>query len=316
MNKREAVTRAIEGNPVYTPAAFFLHFDPAYQRGQAAITKHLEYFRYTGMDFLKIQYEKVFPHIESIQKAEDWAKMPLYSKEFYEEPLRIAEGLLKEVKGEAFVVQTLYSPFMCAGHTTSSEMVTRHMQENPEAVRRGMEIITESLMIFVKELIKLGIGGLYASTQGGEAQRFKGLPSEEGLKLFNDCIKPYDLALMREAERACPFNILHICDYVLGYDDLNRFLEYPGHVVNCNLEMVNGSLTPQEVEKMFGRPYMGGLQRKGILATGTTQEVSAEARRVLESAPKRFILAADCTVPSSTPWDNLRAAIDAAHANR
>jgi hypothetical protein len=28
------------------------------------------------------------------------------------------------------------------------------------------------------------------------------------------------------------------------------------------------------------------------------------------------VLAADCTVPSDTPWENLRAAVDAAHARR
>lgn len=32
------------GKPPYTPAAFFLHFDPAFHRGQAAVEKHLEFF--------------------------------------------------------------------------------------------------------------------------------------------------------------------------------------------------------------------------------------------------------------------------------
>lgn len=313
MNKRDAVLSILSEKPIYTPAAFFLHFSPEFQRGQAAVNKHLEYFKSTGMDFVKIQYETVFPFIAEIQKPGDWARMPLYPKAFYEEPLKIAEGLIKSVKKEALVIQTLYSPFMCAGHTTSSQMLTEHMRQDPQAVKKGMEIITESLMIFVKELIRLGIDGFYASTQGGEAQRFEGASAGEGLMLFNECIKPYDLALMREADRSCPFIILHICDYALGYDDLTRFLDYPGHVVNCNLEMLHGSLSPQEIEHMFGRPYMGGLQRKGILATGTPAEVSAAAQQVLASAPRRFILAADCTVPSETPWDNLRAAIDAAH---
>ena len=34
---------------------------------------------------------------------------------------------------------------------------------------------------------------------------------------------------------------------------------------------------------------------------------------VLTQAPQRFILAADCTVPSETSWENLKAAIDTAH---
>jgi uroporphyrinogen decarboxylase len=62
---------------------------------------------------------------------------------------------------------------------------------------------------------------------------------------------------------------------------------------------------------MFKRPFMGGLERKGVLATGTEAEVKAEAAQVLATAPERFMLAADCTVPAETPWANLRAAIDA-----
>ena len=43
MNKREAVLSLLDTGqkPGYIPAAFFLHFDPAYRRGQPAIDKHL-----------------------------------------------------------------------------------------------------------------------------------------------------------------------------------------------------------------------------------------------------------------------------------
>ena len=33
------------------------------KKGKPAIDKHMEYYRYTGMDFVKIQYESVFPPI-------------------------------------------------------------------------------------------------------------------------------------------------------------------------------------------------------------------------------------------------------------
>ena len=55
------------------------------------------------------------------------------------------------------------------------------------------------------------------------------------------------------------------------------------------------------------------MERLGILAKGSEDEVRAEARRVLAQKPDRFILAADCTVPADTPWANLRAAVDEAH---
>ena len=64
---------------------------------------------------------------------------------------------------------------------------------------------------------------------------------------------------------------------------------------------------------MFGRPFMGGLERKGVIATGSRDQIRQTAQEVLAQAPDRFILAADCTVPSETPWENLKAAIDVAH---
>jgi len=309
MNKRDAVLSLLDPSqkPEYIPAAFFLHFDPAYHRGQAAVDKHLEYFRYTGMDFVKIQYEHTFPRIPEIQKPEDWAKMPYYPLDFYEEPLRVVEGLMKAAKPEALVILTLYSPFMLAGQVAGAETVTKHIRQNPEAVKKGMEIITASLMGFVKQCIRLGLDGFYTSSQGNEDGRFND-PA-----LFDQCIRPYDLALMKEINTACLFNILHICDYHLPYRDLTPFLDYPGHIVNASLELTGGPISAQEVSRMFGRPFMGGLERKGVITSGSPKQIRQAVESAIQSAPERYILGADCTVPSDTPWDNLRLAISIAH---
>ena len=310
-NRREAVLAVLDASkPQETiPAAFFLHFDPHYHRGRAAVEKHLEFFRYTGMDFVKIQYELPFPLHPEIRRPEDWARMPLYGKEYYQPQLEVVKGLVREAKGEALILHTLYSPFMLAGEAVGAETVVAHIRENPDATKRGIGIIAESLMIFVQECIRLGVDGFYHSTQGGEASRLGGSP------LFEACVKPFDLLLMNEINRSCVFNILHICDYDAGYDDLTPFLDYPGQVVNCSLHLGEGMLTPQEVSTLFGRPFMGGLERKGILATGSPDEVEQAVADTLRQASDRFILGADCTVPGGTHWDNLRAAIAAAHNN-
>ena len=309
MNKRDAMLSLLDSDktPDYIPAAFFLHFDPLYHRGQPAVDKHLEYFRYTGMDFVKIQYELTFPRLEEIQRPQDWAKIPFFGLDFFEPQLGVVQGLIKGAKKDALVVLTLYSPFMCAGQIAGSA-VTAHIEENPEQVKRGMETITASLMGFVKECIRLGLDGFYTSTQGGEVGRFS------NRALFDACVRPYDLTLMEEINHSCIFNILHVCDYALPYDRLEPYLDYPGHVVNASLDLTGGKVSAREVARMFGRPFMGGLERKGILATGSPAEVRQAAQEVLAAAPERFILAADCTVPADTSWDNLRAAIDTAHA--
>ncbi len=54
--------------PRYVPAAFFIHFGKGERVGQSAIDKHKEYFRFTGMDFVKVQYEAGFPRHPEIEK--------------------------------------------------------------------------------------------------------------------------------------------------------------------------------------------------------------------------------------------------------
>ena len=152
MNKRDLLLSLLGDS--YTqktvPAAFFLHFDPAFHTGQAAIDKHLEYFRFTGMDFVKIQFERPFPRLE-ISRPGDWDKVPLYDRKFYEAPLKVVEGLVKAAGREALVLLTLYSPFMLACQTAGAETVVRHAQDDPEAFKRGIGVITEGLLGFVKE---------------------------------------------------------------------------------------------------------------------------------------------------------------------
>ena len=75
MNKRDVILNLLEGgeNSRHVPAAFFLHFDPQYHRGQAAVDKHLEFFRYTDMDFVKIQYEHHEAETPEIRRAQNVA---------------------------------------------------------------------------------------------------------------------------------------------------------------------------------------------------------------------------------------------------
>jgi uroporphyrinogen decarboxylase len=310
MNKRDLMFSLLDSTTPtpYTPAAFFLHFDPAYHRGRPAVEKHLEFFRYTDMDFVKIQYENRFPPDPTIQRPEDWKNARPLGPEFFEQPLLVVEGLVEAAQKEAPIIVTLYSPFMLAAHMVGFDQLTEHLRQDPEAVRPGLEIVTDSLLHFVRGCLRLGIDGFYASTQGGEADRFP------GTTIFQDYVKPLDLVIWDHIADACPLNILHVCDYRLPYSDLATFLDYPGQIVNSSLELKDRRLTPQEVSGLFNRPFMGGLDRLGVLAAGDPPAVSLAAEAALAVLPEKSILAADCTVPNDTSWENLRAAIAAAHA--
>jgi uroporphyrinogen decarboxylase len=310
VNKRKRMTQWLAGktDPDYTPAAFFLHFGPEYRNGLSAARRHMEFFRETDMDFVKIQFEQSYERQHFLQTPADWSKLKLQKVDFYEPLLVTVRELVRSAREDALVLMTLYSPFMSAGQCASEPILHRHLTENPEAVKKGLEILTESQLIFVKACVKAGVDGFYMSTQGSEATRFL------NSNIFPTYIKPFDLIAMKEAQSACPFNILHVCDYQLPYASYDAVRDYPGHVVNCNPVLTSRTLPFREISEFFARPVMGGLDRHGLLVKGTAEQMAAEIRRVVKSAPRQFILGADCTVEAATEWKRLHHAISVSHS--
>jgi len=312
MSRRDVVLNILDPSIVipYVPAGFFMHFDPSFHHGRAAIEKHLEYFHFTGMDILKIQYELSFPKNPEIKKPEDWNKFIPLTDDFFDDQWQVAEGLVKAAGNNALVIMTLYSPFMCAGQIMGRELLDEHIKENPEKVKLGMEIVTNSLLTFTKGCIDRGIDGFYHSTQGYETYRFS------DPNLFNEYIKPYDLTLMDEINYNSIFNILHICDYHGGYTDYTPFQDYPGDIVNCSLALGSDLLTGYDISQMFGRPFMGGLDRHGVIVSGNEIEIQDAIKTAIINSPKSFFLGADCTLPGNVDWNNIKKAIAFAHEYR
>ncbi len=310
VKKRERLQRYLAGEAAgYVPAAFFLHFGDDYKQGEAAIDRHKEYFAFTDMDFVKIQFELKFPQV-TIDTPADFERIHSLPADYYKPQLEVVKGLVDALKSEAFVIVTLYSPFMIAGQMTGNQTVIDNLEKDPEAVFKGIESITESLLEFIRECRKIGLDGFYHSTQGGEVSRLK------SSETFEKWVKPSDLRVMNEIEAGFPFSILHVCDYHQeygGYDSVDMFTGYPGTVVNVPTKIGGRHVSPAELGKSFGRPFMGGMDRLGVLATGSDANVRAEARAVLAQLPPKSILGADCTVPGTTPWTNLQAAIEEAH---
>lgn len=308
MNKRDSILGLKEKKVTldYTPAAFFMHFDSEFFFGQAAINKHLEFFRYTDMDFVKIQYEQKQPPHPNINNPGDWVNFRVYPDEFFEPTFFIVKELIKTTKNEALVIMTLYSPFMWIRQVVSELEQHHPLNEYKDAVKKGMEIMTENVIKLARGCKRLGVDGFLASTQGGEAYRYG------NTDIFRECIKPYDLAVWEEI-RTCEFNILHVCDNHGLYDELTPFLDYPGDYINCGLKLCDRELTPQEISSMFRRPFMGGMDRKGIISTGGLDAIKQAAKDIIKDAPAQFVLASDCTMVDNTPWENLKVAVDTAH---
>lgn len=297
--------------PGYVPAAFFMHFGVT---GEPAVKAHLDHFRNTGMDFVKIQFDeqrmRLPPGLE-IKTPADWAKFPILTEKWFEPSLALLRALVKEAKTEALIIQTLYSPYQLAKQAVTWQTLVEHVKQDPEAVCRGMENVTLSLQNFVEAATRAGVDGFYTCAQGGETNRVA------DRALFNKTVKAFDMFLYKRVSELTPCNFLHICDYDGTYEDFAlRFQDYPGQIVNIPLAADGKPLALKDAATLFRRPIMGGLDRHGILSTGTPEQVRKATLEVLETAPPNFILGADCTVDPKIPLENLQMAVRTAHEFR
>jgi uroporphyrinogen decarboxylase len=310
-SKRDLMMQVLDmsSKPNYIPAGFFMHFGVT---GDAAIKAHVDYFRATGMDFLKIQFDELsLPKNNQISSPKDWAKMPVLPETWFEPALYLLRNLIKEVKSEALVIQTLYSPYQLAKQAVPWNLIVEHVKQDAESVCRGMENITLSILNFINAAARAGVDGFYMCSQGGETNRIADLPH------FYRVIKNFDMIIFKEAGQLVPFNIMHLCDYDGSYADFaSHFQDYPGQVINVPLSADNKPLSLLQAAEIFKRPVMGGLDRHGVISTGTSEDVRKATIEVLKNAPANMILGADCTVDRKTPVENLKAAIDTAHRFR
>ena len=115
---------------------------------------------------------------------------------------------------------------------------------------------------------------------------------------------------MKAATGRKGFNVLHMCKDYLALD---RYKAYPADVVNWSTFEHNISL--EEGRKLFeGKAVLGGFDdRSGLLVDGTEDEIADFARSLVKRMGKtKYILGADCTLPTEIARERIRVAVEAA----
>ena len=143
-----------------------------------------------------------------------------------------------------------------------------------------------------------GADGIYLSVQSIQ-------DISVGPDLYAEVISPAELSVLTTANAAGGKNILHVCGYEGARNNLSIFKNYPAKAVNFASTVEGLSLA--EGKKLFGgKAVIGGFAntKKGLLYTGTKEEIQAETKRLLKDAGKTgIILGADCTVPKDISFE-------------
>jgi uroporphyrinogen decarboxylase len=309
MNKKERVRAALQSRQVdRVPASFWFHFPSDRAQGQAAVDAHLDFYQRSGVDFLKVMNEHPYQPGVEIQTSADWRRLrpaPL-SAPFFQNQLDELRRVLDLVGDECLVITTMRNPLQANGRDTAGKLATAHLKSDPESVSQGFSAIAESLARYACACLEAGAAGIYYSAKGGEVT---GRFTEDEFLTY---VKPHDLTILSAIADKGEFNLLHICGERIR---LPLYADYPSHAVNW--AVTKNAIGIAEGRALFGRPVVGGMDNRGVVVTGSPDEIHAEVRRVIASAPDRgFLLGADCTYPSDIDVGRLRIAVDAAADQR
>jgi uroporphyrinogen decarboxylase len=194
------------------------------------------------------------------------------------------------------VIQTIFSPLSQAKNLVGGENLIIHLRRHPDALRAGLQIISETTRRFVEAAMQTGIDGIFYAVQHAQY----GLLTEAEYTIFGH---DDDLAILEPAQKAW-LNVLHLHGEQVMFD---MFLGYPVHVMNWHDLETPPSLS--EAQSRFPGVVCGGLRQWDTMALGTPEVVRREAHSAIAATSgQRFILGTGCVTPIIAPRANLLAA--------
>lgn len=302
MTKKERVLAAIEGRVDALdrpPASVWYHFGTQFQDGRKLGELEAAYFHHYDFDFLKMMNDYPWPVPAGGRAGETPDELPANGPFSMEEPsfreqlaaLRTACAL---VGADAFVIDTVFNPWGIARRTLRRHARTL-MKERPQKMLDWLTSCTATLKAYIAAAAKTGIGGIFFSVNGAEAE---GLSDEE----FDRFVRPFDLAALEAARSVGPVLIGHIHGKHLRMD---RVIDYPVPILSWSHLHDNESLV--DVRRRTSRCLIGGMDEIGtsqLTARDVVESVLASAR---EAKGGGFIAGPGCAVPADIPPDLIRA---------
>lgn len=315
MSKRQRLEATIAGQPVDRPAvALWRHWPVDDQRAEDLARATLAFQRTFDFDFIKVtpcsnycladwgaqshwlgnqEGTREYDH-RVIQRPEDWERLSVLDPYhgLLDEVRRALTLIGQEVGNEVPFIQTIFNPLAQAKNLAGDQLLP-HLRQHPEALKTGLEIITQSIIRFIEAIRPTGIAGIFLAVQHAS----HALLTEAEYREFG---RPYDLRIL-EAARGLWFNLLHVHGQHIMFD---LVADYPVHAINWHDQE-----TPPSLRQALGRfsgALVGGLRQWETLLRGTPDQVRAEVRAALDqTGGRRLIVGTGCVTPITAPFGNL-----------
>lgn len=235
-----------------------------------------------------------------IKDAESWKNLPVLDpkKGVLGGQLECLKKVRDSIGHKTPIIQTIFSPLSQAKNLVGKTNLNVHMRAYPEALKTGLETITETTAAFITECIKLGIDGVFFAVQHASYDLLT-------LGEFEDFEKTYDRKLFPLVNEFW-MNVAHIHGKNIMAEAV---LDYPMQIFNwhdCDIypDLAKG-------QKLFNKITCGGLGRINTMLLGNDDLIKAEiSDAVQQTGGKQFVLGTGCVLPQTVPYGNIKTAVD------
>jgi uroporphyrinogen decarboxylase len=321
LSKRERLEATIAGEAVDRPAvALWRHWPGDDQCAPDLARATLDFQRAYDFDFIKCMpasnycivdwgaESRYLGHEEGtrawgrrvVQQPEDWARLPVLdpTRGALGESLRFL-GLVGQAVGqEVPFIQTIFNP-LAQAKNLAGERLLSDLRQHPQALKAGLETITETTVRYIEAARGTGIAGIFLALQHATCD----LLSEAEYREFG---RAYDQHVLAAAEGLW-FNMLHLHGEHVMFD---LVADYPVQALNWHDRETPPSLG--QALARFPAAVVGGLGRLDTMVRGTPEQVRAEVQDALEqTGGRRLVLGTGCVLFLTTPVGNIRAAREA-----
>lgn len=316
----------LAGKKLDTPAInLWKHFPPYDEDPKELVKKTIQFQERFNWDFVKVTYQGLYsiqdwgskikwPERDcewpntcskvgavtdfSVKQVAGWESLKVLpmNQGAMADAILAAKEVVKRFKGEAPVVVTVFNPLTTA-IKMSGDRLFLDMRRNPDRFKKGLNVITETTVNYVKELVNIGADGIFFASQLGTYDRMS-------LKEYEEFGRPYDLQILNTVKDKMWFNIMHMHGNAPMFELMEK---YPVQAVNWHDRLVDINL--KAGRKMSNKILIGGVDEFGILKDANEEELKVHLKDAVDQVEDgRLILGPGCCVPLNVNEDRFEVA--------
>ncbi|MBI2863066.1 MAG: uroporphyrinogen decarboxylase [Chloroflexi bacterium] len=320
MSRRERVFATLAGQDVDRPAwSLWRHFYDKENSAEDLAAVMLSFQRTNGFDFMKVNPRAQY-HVEdwgvrweypggsrrprlvetAIKKPEDWRRLKPLPPDAgaLGEQLRALSLIKQGLKGEVPFVETIFNPISIAGDLVEDDAaLVDHLRHHPDALREGLEVITQTFAGFAQACLDLAVDGIFFATTTWATRNTL---TEEEYATFG---RPYDLRVLAAIQGA-RFNILHVCQ---SNNMLFQLADYPVPAVNwAATDLTNPTLAAAGLT-LGAKTLIGGISGLSMTADSPDPALDEVRQARAQTPGLRWMLGPSCTIPPESRQANIEA---------